>query len=83
MLEWLAGRLPQALDRAVAAYELGELTQDLHTRAWVGRVKALTAGNRRARYYRLTAVGKKQLQTELAQYSRVSGAIQKVLEAMG
>ena len=41
MLEWLAGRLQRALDHAAAAYELGEQTQDLHTRAWVGRVKAV------------------------------------------
>jgi DNA-binding CsgD family transcriptional regulator len=41
MLEWVAGRLQQALDHAEAAYELGEQTQDLHTRAWVGRVKAV------------------------------------------
>src|SRR5205814_7377440 len=41
MLEWLAGRLQRALERATAAYELGAQTQDLHTRAWVGRVKAL------------------------------------------
>jgi ATP/maltotriose-dependent transcriptional regulator MalT len=41
MLEWLAGRLQRALEHATAACELGEQTQDLHTRAWVGRVKAV------------------------------------------
>ena len=41
LLEWFAGRLQRALDIAVAAHELGQQTQDLHTRAWVGRVKAV------------------------------------------
>jgi PadR family transcriptional regulator PadR len=40
----------------------------------------VTAGNRRARYYQLTAAGRKQLHTEMAQYQRVSGAIQKILQ---
>jgi DNA-binding PadR family transcriptional regulator len=49
-------------------------------KGWVTAEWGVTAGNRRARYYRLTASGKKQLQTELEQYGRVSGAIQKILQ---
>ena len=41
MLEWLAGRWPQALDHVTAARELVEQTQHPHGRSWVGRVKAL------------------------------------------
>lgn len=41
MLEWLTGRLPQALGHAVAAYELGEELENPHGRLWVGRMKAL------------------------------------------
>ena len=40
----------------------------------------VTAGNRRARYYKLTAAGRKRLHAELEQYRRVNGAIQKVLQ---
>ena len=40
----------------------------------------VTAGNRRARYYRLTGVGRKHLTIELNQYRRVNGAIEKVLQ---
>jgi len=36
--------------------------------------------NRRARYYRLTLRGRKQLQSEIARYGRVNGAIQKILQ---
>jgi ATP/maltotriose-dependent transcriptional regulator MalT len=41
MLEWLAGRWPLALERAIAAYELGEHAQHPHGRLWIGRIKAL------------------------------------------
>jgi transcriptional regulator len=39
-----------------------------------------TADNRRARYYRLTVTGRKQLVDELSRYRRVCDAIAKVLE---
>jgi len=55
--------------------------QRMLLKGWVTAEWGVTAGNRRARYYRLTAGGRKQLHSELAQYERVNGAIQKVLEA--
>jgi PadR family transcriptional regulator PadR len=39
-----------------------------------------TKENRRARYYRLTAAGRKQLERELAKYRRVAQAIARVLQ---
>ena len=41
MLEWLAGRLPRALQHAVEAYKLGEEIENPHGRLWIGRMKAL------------------------------------------
>jgi PadR family transcriptional regulator PadR len=41
----------------------------------------VTANNRRARYYSLTADGRRQLERELAQWRRMSGAVNRVLEA--
>jgi len=41
----------------------------------------LTANNRRARYYALTAQGRRHLTDELAQWRRMSRAINLVLEA--
>jgi DNA-binding CsgD family transcriptional regulator len=41
MLEWSAGRWPQALGHCMAAYELTEQSQYPHALAWVGRIKAL------------------------------------------
>ena len=39
----------------------------------------VTSGNRRARYYRLTADGRARLASETEQYERVTGAIFKIL----
>jgi PadR family transcriptional regulator PadR len=39
-----------------------------------------TKENRRARYYRLTAAGRKQLEHEVAKYERVAQAIARVLQ---
>ena len=39
-----------------------------------------TEENRRARYYRLTAAGRKALQRELQRYARVTQAIGRVLQ---
>ena len=41
----------------------------------------VTANNRRARYYSLTAPGRRQLHQELAEWRRVSRAINLVLDA--
>jgi PadR family transcriptional regulator PadR len=54
--------------------------QRMLLKGWVTAEWGVTAGNRRARYYRLTARGRKQLQSEMAQYGRVNSAIQKVLQ---
>jgi transcriptional regulator len=54
--------------------------QRMLLKGWVTAEWGVTAGNRRARYYRLTATGRKQLAAEQDQYSRVNGAIQKILQ---
>src|SRR6202140_2650563 len=54
--------------------------QRMLLKGWVTAEWGVTAGNRRARYYRLTAAGRKQLHTELAQFQRVNGPIQRVLQ---
>jgi PadR family transcriptional regulator PadR len=53
--------------------------QRMLIKGWVTAEWGVTAGNRRARYYRPTPAGRKQLQGEVAQYQRVNGAIQKIL----
>ena len=54
--------------------------QRMLLKGWVTAEWGVTAGNRRARYYKLTAAGRKQLALEFEQYRRVNGAIEKVLQ---
>src|ERR1041384_8024666 len=53
--------------------------QRMLIKGWVAGEWGRTAGNRRARYYRLTAAGRKHLERELAAYERVSVAIAAIL----
>jgi PadR family transcriptional regulator PadR len=53
--------------------------QRMLLKGWVTAKWGVTAGNRRARYYRLTADGRKRLAEELSRYGRVTEAIQKVI----
>jgi transcriptional regulator len=54
--------------------------QRMLLKGWVTAKWGVTAGNRRARYYRLTANGRKRLAEELSRYGRVTEAIQKVIQ---
>ena len=56
--------------------------QRMLIKGWVTAKWGTTAGNRRARYYQLTATGRKQLDVEKSQFERVVGAITRVIEAM-
>lgn len=55
--------------------------QRMLIKGWVTAKWGTTAGNRRARYYQLTAAGRKQLVTERDQFERVVSAITRVIEA--
>ncbi len=52
----------------------------LEAKRWISSEWAASDNNRRARFYSLTRAGKKQLQAELANWERISGAIALVLE---
>ncbi len=55
--------------------------QRLLLNGWVKAEWGESENHRRARYYSLTAAGKKQLQLERREFDRLIFAIQKVLEA--
>jgi PadR family transcriptional regulator len=55
--------------------------QRMLVKGWVSVEWGTTAENRRARYYRLTASGRKQLQAELARFERVTKAVARVIHA--
>jgi transcriptional regulator len=75
----------QRISEDVLQVEEGSLypaLQRMLIKGWVTANWGTTAGNRRARYYQLTALGRKQLDVEMLQFERVIGAITRVIEAV-
>jgi PadR family transcriptional regulator PadR len=73
----------QQRSREILQVEEGSLypaLQRMLVKGWVTARWDRTADNRRARYYRLTAAGRKQLEAEISQFERVIGAVQRVIE---
>ena len=54
--------------------------QRMLIKGWVTAKWGTTAGNRRARYYRLTAAGRRQLELEVSHFERVMAAITRVIQ---
>jgi PadR family transcriptional regulator PadR len=54
--------------------------QRMLIKGWVTAEWGTTEGNRRARYYKLTTAGRKQLALEVSQFERVMGAITRVIQ---
>ena len=55
--------------------------QRLLVNGWVDGEWGLSENNRRARYYELTAAGRRYLKTEAARWLEFSGAVTQVLRA--
>ena len=55
--------------------------QRLLLNGWVKAEWGASENNRRARYYTLTAAGRRQLRTEREEFDRMTMAIRKILEA--
>lgn len=75
----------QRLSQDVLQVEEGSLypaLQRMLVKGWVRAEWGTTAGNRRARYYRLTAAGRKQLAVEVSQFERVMQAIVRVIQTV-
>lgn len=53
--------------------------QRMLLKGWLTAKWGKTAENRRARYYRLTQAGRKELEQQLERYERVSRAIARIL----
>jgi transcriptional regulator len=78
----IAQRLKQVSDDILQVGEssLYPALQRLLLNGWVKAEWGASENNRRARYYTLTAAGRKQLTAEREEFARMVGAIQKVLE---
>ena len=77
----IAQRLRQVSDDVLQVGEssLYPALQRLLLKGWVKAAWGASENNRRARYYTLTAAGRKQLASEREEFARVVGAIEKVL----
>lgn len=69
---------------ALLTVEEGSLYPALHRmerRGWIESEWGLSEANRRAKYYRLTSAGRRQLREELSAWERARTAIEGVLRA--
>lgn len=67
----------------VLQVEQGSLYPALHRlikRGWISAEDGVSENNRRAKYYRLTATGRKQLMVETSKWERLSEAIGRILK---
>jgi PadR family transcriptional regulator, regulatory protein PadR len=78
----IAQRLKQVSEDVLQVGEssLYPALQRLLLNGWVKPEWGTSENNRRARYYTLTAAGRKQLVREREEFDRVIGAIHKVLD---
>jgi transcriptional regulator len=78
----IALRIRQVTDEVIQIGE-GSLYPALYRMELKGWVKAewgVSENNRRAKYYKLTRTGRKQLEGEVSSYARLTEAIAKVLQ---
>ena len=79
---WAIGQRIRQLSRDVLLVQQGSLypaLQRLERRGWIRAEWGVSDSNRRARFYRLTAAGRRHLDTERAGWDRLSAAIRLVL----
>jgi PadR family transcriptional regulator, regulatory protein PadR len=79
----IAQRLHQ-LSAEVLQVEEGSLYPALYRmeqKGWIASEWAITDMNRRARYYRLTRSGRKQVEAETGSWQKLSAAIDRIIAA--
>lgn len=74
----------QSISEEVLRVEEGSLYPALHRLeldGWIDSEWGLSENNRRAKFYKLTAVGRKQLAREAENWRKVARAIERVMDA--
>lgn len=72
----------QQVSEDVLQLNQGSLYPALHwleRKGWIGAEWGTSENNRRAKYYRLTAAGERQLGVEEAHWRRFAGAVERML----
>lgn len=80
---WAIGQRLKQISSDVLAVSDGSLYPALHKlehRGWIRAQWKSSESNRRARFYSLTRLGRKQLETETAQWNRISAAISGIVK---
>ena len=78
--------IAKAIERSsedVLQVEQGSLYPALHRlikRGWIAAEEGLSENNRKAKFYRLTAKGRKQLQLETTKWEKLAQAIGRILK---
>ncbi len=81
---WGIGHRIGQLSRDALEVQQGSLypaLQRMLRKGWITSEWRVTEHNRRARYYRLTRAGRRQLETEAAAWARASAAVNVILRA--
>src|SRR5690348_16972337 len=80
---WAISERIQQISRDVLQVNQGSLYPALHRlehQGWIKAEWAVSELGRRARFYRLTPAGRKQLERETEDWARLTGAIGRILE---
>ena len=80
---WGVSQYIQQVSRNVLQISQGSLYPALYRlqrQGWIASEWKITENNRRARYYRLTASGRKQVGIELREWERLSNAVNLVMQ---
>ena len=81
----VAGWIRETSDGAIAVEDraLYVALHRLEERGLISAEWGLSENNRKAKYYRLTAAGRRALRTKAADFTEYAGAVFKVLRAVG
>ncbi len=80
---WGIAQRIQQISREVLQVQQGSLYPALHRleqQGWIDAEWGASENNRRAKYYRLTKTGRRQLEKELDNWQRLSSAVSLVLQ---
>jgi PadR family transcriptional regulator PadR len=80
---WAISERLQQISNDALQVQQGSLYPSLHRlerRGWVKAKWAISENNRRAKYYELTARGRKQLETEMIAWRKLTHAIDRILD---
>jgi PadR family transcriptional regulator PadR len=82
---WAISERLQQISSDVLRVQQGSLYPALHRlqrRGWIRGSWGTSDNNRRAKYYELTAAGRKQLEVETTSWRKLAAAVGQILEAV-